>query len=226
MKSKIKKFKGIDYNYRPVSYFSELNGVEHLLLKNIKGEFRRREIKKAIENGTYETIPVAIRRPKLADVVRDQLINLNPLFTGGEYLPDYLPHETEIARIIVKCRTLDVVSIRARPEKGKIYYRIVDEYGTEILIPCMTSDIPLSLLGLVELICVKNILGSDYDLPWEFIRVHMDRMDISDDPYILREFVEVDSIYYPSLSDHYSKEIDEQFPHWIDEWKANNKIGG
>jgi hypothetical protein len=226
MQNKIKTFSGIDYNYRPVSDFSTLDEVEHLLLKNIRGEFRRREIKKAIKHGTYETIPVAIRRERLDDAVRDQLINLNPLFTGGEYLPDYLPHETEIARIIVKCGTLDIVSIRARPKEGKIYYRIVDEYDSEISVLCMTSKVPLSLLELIELICVKNILDSDYDLPWEFIRVHIGCMDETDDPYILREFVEVDSIYYSSLWDHYSKEIDELFPYWIDKWKSNNKVGG
>ena len=43
---------------------------------------------------------------------------------GGEYLPDLLPNEVEIARVVLKSTTMDVQSIRARRTKHRIIYRI------------------------------------------------------------------------------------------------------
>jgi hypothetical protein len=47
---------------------------------------------------------------------------------GGEYLPNLMPNEVEIARVTMTSTTMDVISIRARHTKHKIIYRIVDEY--------------------------------------------------------------------------------------------------
>ena len=56
MKNKIKKYESIDYDFRTGSYFDELNDLKRLLLKNVKGAFRRN-----IDPGYYEMVIKEIR---------------------------------------------------------------------------------------------------------------------------------------------------------------------
>ena len=64
------------------------------------------------------------------------------MFMGGEYLPDYLPEEVEIARVAMESTTADVISIRAFMEADNlIHYRVVDEY--EFSQPFTESPRPL-----------------------------------------------------------------------------------
>ena len=78
------------------------------------------------------------------------------MFMGGEYLPDLLPDEVEIARATLKSTTMDVISVRARPTKHRIIYRIVDEYYDENLFHYhliqKTSIRPLTMRQLIALI--------------------------------------------------------------------------
>ena len=45
---------------------------------------------------------------------------------GGEYLPDYLPTEVEVARIDLQSIMRDAISIRACRDPKGIRYRVVD----------------------------------------------------------------------------------------------------
>ncbi len=57
----------------------------------------------------------------------------------------------EIARINIDSTTSDVTSVYARPGKGRIYYRVVDEYQGDSLTEKRTrsSKRPLSLGVLI-----------------------------------------------------------------------------
>jgi hypothetical protein len=134
MTNKIKTFEGIDYDYRPVSYFSDLDGIEHLLLKNVKGEYHCREIKQIIKHGTDEELSEMIRDAQLSTTTSDMEDQSELMSISGENLPDYYPNEVEISRIIMGRRILTIISIRAQPKSGEILYRVVDEFDTKVAI--------------------------------------------------------------------------------------------
>jgi hypothetical protein len=83
--------------------------------------------------------------------------SVHPWLMGGEYLPDALTNEVEIARIVMKSVTMDVVSIRARRTKHRIVYHIVDEYTDEereyiFKVSPKTSIRPLRFRQLIAMI--------------------------------------------------------------------------
>ena len=49
-------------------------------------------------------------------------------------------------------------------------------------------------------------------------------MDIHENPWDYRDFVEVSSEYYPRLSEHYEKEIEDNYPAWVAEWIKDNEL--
>ncbi|MBA2527010.1 MAG: hypothetical protein H0V18_14700 [Pyrinomonadaceae bacterium] len=75
-----------------------------------------------------------------------------PYVDVGEYLPDLLPGEVEIARIVLKSSTGDVVSIRARANVKRITYRVVDEYETSFNFEPRESAAPLTLKEILDMI--------------------------------------------------------------------------
>ena len=117
--------KDFNLNYRPESYWdSAVSG-----LTNIKGEMRRRIIKKAFSDGNFINLPGEIFSDELSQDERHLTTSIHPAFMGGEYLPPYLPGEVEIARVSLKSVTWDVYSIRARQtDDGLTRYRVADEY--------------------------------------------------------------------------------------------------
>ena len=122
----------IDLQFRPQSYWDSANPLT-AILGNIKGE-NRRQMARDFITGSAAEILGEINSDLLADVIDDGLRNelgsLHPSWMGGEYLPDYLPGEVEIARIVLASVTQDIISVRARRRRGgtRILYRIVDEY--------------------------------------------------------------------------------------------------
>ena len=72
---------------------------------------------------------------------------------GGEYLPPLRKGEVEIARISLASVTADQISVRARRSRGRIRYRVVDEYMETSTYVChpASSVSPLSLGELIAL---------------------------------------------------------------------------
>ena len=88
------------------------------------------------------------------------LADMRPSWMDGEYLPEYLPGEVEIARLVLESVTQDVVSIRARRRgsERRIVYRVVDEFGSEFDFSPRSSRRPLSHGELARLIdTLRNI---------------------------------------------------------------------
>ncbi|WP_145979400.1 hypothetical protein [Ramlibacter tataouinensis] len=157
----------IDLTYRPRSYFwaSDL-GVN--LASSIKGASRKRLYEQSIAEG--EPAPPGLMQPKLSDKERNAWGWIHPQLMGGEYLPDRAGGEVEIARIAINSTTQDVTCVYVRKGKGRLFYRVVDEYGGDTLEQpsSRTSLQPLSLGGLTEFFLrawnLKGCLGSNFDL--------------------------------------------------------------
>ena len=131
---------GIDLAFRPRSYFWPL-GLETHLLTRIKGAERKAALKRLIDAGRHDEISDLLAQSALSDVERQALGRMHPAFMGGEYLPDMLEAEVEIARITIASTTQDVTSVYARRGKNRIGYRVVDEYAVREEHPhfCTTS---------------------------------------------------------------------------------------
>jgi len=78
------------------------------------------------------------------------------------YLPDYLPGEVEIARIMIESILEDIISIRARWRSGRYRYRVVDEHGVWVELCRKSSMKPLTLGQLIDLIQGSNQVGDPY----------------------------------------------------------------
>lgn len=120
---------------------------------------------------------------------------------GGEYLPPYQPGKVEIVRIELKSTTADVISVRARPEGGKIAYSISDEYQSEFEVSPPLTDEPLTLNELVSMV---DNGGED-----EFLGIvhtaanYNSTNQTTEDLESLKDVTEVDSDFYPQLAGHY-----------------------
>ena len=147
----MKKYPGIDYGFRPQSYWLD-GDVLQALLRNVKGAERRKLIKAYFKNGNFQELEESFTKISLSDEERFRLASIHPMFMGVEYLPDYARDETEIARIELKSIMADVVSIRARIEDDTIHYSVVDEYEGKFTLETEIGFEPFSLAELVRFI--------------------------------------------------------------------------
>ena len=156
-----------------------------------------------MEAGDGDFPPEGLLRPILEPGLRDLLGKIHPNFMGGEYLPDYLPEEVEIARVARNSTTGDVISIRANlEENGLLHYRVVDEYAREFRLPHEVSDLPLSTSQMIQLI--DGAEWDDTGLILPFLEVNCEY----DDAERLRDFIWVSSDFYPALAGHYRRVSD------------------
>ncbi|MBV8970124.1 MAG: HNH endonuclease [Verrucomicrobia bacterium] len=127
----IKLYTGIDYRFRPESYWAAARNPLEAALRNVKGRNRREMIKDYYEAGNLDQLGESLLGDTLDEQSRKNLKLIHPTFMGGEYLPDYARSEVEIARIELESTTNDVISLRARSSGLRIKYRLVDEYASE-----------------------------------------------------------------------------------------------
>ena len=117
-----------DLQFRPTSYWGD---PAQMLIANIKGEHRKRWVMEHIEQGNIDEIQEWMLDESLSPEARELVGKLDPVFMGGEYLPDCRENEVEIARVSLASATGDVITIRARREGDLIGYFVGDEYETE-----------------------------------------------------------------------------------------------
>ena len=91
------------------------------LLTRIKGAERKAALKRLIDAGRHNEIPDLLAQSTLSGRERQALGLIHPAFMGGEYLPNLLQTEVEIARITIASTTQDVTSVYARRGKHRIY---------------------------------------------------------------------------------------------------------
>ena len=207
----MKRYPGIDYDQRPTSYWND-ETLEQAILKNIKGDFRREEIRKAIAAGTLEAIPEEILKEALSENVRRFTGRIHPRFMGGEYLPDLEATEVEIARIALRSTTFDVISVRARrTAKGTILYRVVDEYEGDFQLSRKRSKKPMGLREMIVFLEQTGLEGMRGGLMLGYNNMNADYMDRSEWPD-LRNFTRISSEFYPQLYEH----CEQVFDDWVE----------
>ena len=202
----MKEYPGIDYGFRPQSYWLDRD-VLQALLRNVKGAERRKMIKAYYKNGNFQELEESFSKISLSDEERFRLASIHPMFMCGEYLPDYERDETEIARIELNSTMADVISIRACIDEGEtIEYSVVDEHDGKFNLWTEWSDKPFSLSELVDFIDRTELEGSSYSgLSLSFNNSNAECMDKED----LVGFTTISSEIYPGLEDHYGKVFTE-----------------
>ncbi len=179
----------IDTRYRPKSYFGPRSLEDHTLGK-VKGAAAREMLTGHPELGGPEILERMVSG-EISPQVLASLGNVHPMFLGGNFLPDATDGEIEIARIEIASTTGDVTALLARAERGKIRYRIVDEYEGETLnSPTRkTSDKPLSL----------GEMANFFLAAWSLVDVL--RMNFDEDLESALGFFTAKSAFYPDFDD-------------------------
>ncbi len=160
-----------DFGHRPDWWTppDPITAITH----NITGQCRREMVREilsgdASRDAPNEEIAAVLRQVEpelLADCLAEHLFveGVDPRWMGGEYLPSYRRGEIEIARLISDSATMDVVSFRARRvANGRIHYRAVDEYESDLAVSPTSSRRPLSLAELIGLIDSLTIDGCSH----------------------------------------------------------------
>jgi hypothetical protein len=198
------------FSFQPASYWDE-NDPLSAILRNVKGTNRRQMITDYWNAGKIEELEPTLLADNTNPRLRGFLESLHPSFMGGEYLPDLLLSEVEIARIDLQSTTADVISIRARREPGNelIHYRVIDEYDTPLEIKPATSSAPLTQGELISLLDTTND-GEEGGLAHCYNIMNFNGMGEAEP---LRHFTTVTSTVYPDLFDHY----DAEHQQWCEE---------
>ncbi len=192
-------------SFRPESYWKDPDPLA-AILRNIKGTNRRKMITDFWNAGKIEELDPDNLADDADPHLRAFLEAFHPSFMGGEYLPEFLPTEVEIARIELESVTADVISIRARRQPGDelLHYRVVDEYETGFDITPESSEQPLTLAELINLIDTAN--GGDGG----GLALAHNNYCVSDWDSVeqLRHFTRISSTIYPGLLPHYEAVLD------------------
>ena len=203
-----------DFDFRPSSYWDHPDPVT-AILSNIKGQNRRRMVRSLViaqSPAKHHEIPSGFFEPSLDAGTRSQLGGTHPSWMGGEYLPDYLPGEVEIARIVLDSVTQDVISFRARRRRNgrRMLYRVVDEFqepgGARWTCRPASSARPLSLGELIAL--VDGARNDDIEVGPGPLTDEL-RAGYTMDPKEHLDFVTVESDLYPMLFSYYEKRAKE-----------------
>ena len=190
---------GIDLDYRPGSYFWALDANVRLP-SGISGEARRKLYRARIEAGV--NVRDGLDAELLDKPLREAWGRLDPCNMGGEYLPEMLDTEVEIARITIASVTQDVTSVFARRTKHRIRYRVVDEYEGGTL-SGRTTRSSVRPLTLGELEVFFNGAWSIFDvLAMNFGWRSYDREQMQD------FVVGVESEFYPQIGRLYDLRIE------------------
>lgn len=100
----------IDLAYRPENYFWARD-KNITLSSDIKGAERKALYEKLVAVNETDLASTLIKEPTLTLQDRESIGQIHPRFMGGEYLPDRLGEEVEIARITIASTTQDVVIV-------------------------------------------------------------------------------------------------------------------
>jgi hypothetical protein len=195
---------------RPDSYWTASVNPLEAMLRDMKGRRRREMVRDLYAAGKLEGLSNILLSNSLDDEARKRLGLIHPTFMGGEYLPDYGRHETEIVRIELESTTYDVISLRARPVGSRFGYRVVDEYESEFILPQRTSRRPFSLCQLLRFLdSVQQVETGDpsWDRFGFVLSFNQCNLECGAGLEDLQNFTQVYSDQYPDLALHYSRKI-------------------
>ena len=184
-------------DFRPKTYFIP-HAVEEYLVSRVKGDILRQKIITLVDSGEYQSFEDVFNVVAHLPEFQSHLEILAPHFMGGNYLADLEQDEVEIARISINSTTRDVNCVYAKMDYGKIYLRVVDEYGGETLNEPfeLTVEEPLSLGDLTDFFLnacelegtLEANFGNDLDSSLDFFTASSDFYPDLDN--LIREIVE------------------------------------
>jgi hypothetical protein len=205
----MKTYPGINYDFRPESYWSSPDPLA-LILSHVKGSNRRQMIRDYWNAGVLKELDDQLLKDTLTEAERERIGRIHPSFMGGEYLPAFKVGEEEIIRIQLASTTADVISVRARPVSGGIAWRVVDEYPDdgEYTIAPEGSVGPLTLAELIELLDGATYTGGDLEGGLA-LGLNNNSLDGGETAPELRNFTSLESELYPELSAHYERVFDD-----------------
>ncbi|MDP6154034.1 MAG: ankyrin repeat domain-containing protein [Phycisphaeraceae bacterium] len=197
--------KNFNLDFRPETYWD----CPETLVANIKGDIRKRFVVRTLQNGEAESVPAQAFADSVTQDDKESLAESGRAFIGGEELPDYGNGEVEIARVCINPSIHRVISIRASRDGGVIHYDIVDELDSQFKLKPRTSEQPLSLRELVQLIDTARCsgLGNRAGLVTAAIDLALDqsRTDLES----VAGLLDVTSDFYSDLNAWYRLAIDK-----------------
>jgi hypothetical protein len=188
-----------DFNldFRP-TYFGPEDLEKHFGAR-VKGELRRQAAMDMAASGDFDE---EVMSSGLDDEHRKAVGAVHPWLMGGEYLPDLLEGEIEIARVTLASTLMDVTSIRARKSEAGFDYRIVDEYEGELdrefEFEPKTTVSPLSMKEIIGIIDGSELVTGPRDM-------NLEGGATKEEVY---NFAAVTSVFYPDLAAYYSEAND------------------
>lgn len=189
----------LDWKFRPATYWDP----DLAAIANIKGDIRRACLMDSLAGPDPEDEhDEEFRRVSLSEQELEERRGRRPGSLGGEYLPDYLPDEVEIARITLDPAIRRCVAVRARPVRQQIRYRVVCDHGARFVFSPASSDQPLTLEQIAQLLCC--IRETDQATP--LIESHWLRYQQLVETGDAIGAIKVSSLFYPQLTEWYFQE--------------------
>jgi len=213
---------------RPASYFDVPDVVR--AIANIKGTRRKEVAMEHLVDGRLALLDSQLLAESLEGDVHGAWTGVHPSFFGGEALPDALPGEVEIARVVLQAdpdARGEAISARARPaEAGGVVLRVVDEHERAYALERAEVPEPLSLRELVALLdsARRPDLGADGIGLVDRFRAGR----VSDGELVDRilGFVRPISVFYPALAAHLDDRADDWLAGLATRWQMVRRIEG
>ncbi len=213
---------GIDLSFRPASYLADQDPVS-AIVQDIAGAHRRTVVREALTgaDGGMCELDDTLLVDRLSNDQRIALGQIHPSLMGGEYLPERLAGEIEIARVTLDSTTRDVIRLSARRRRRGWVYRMVDEYDTTFELAQQSSVRTLTLAQLVHLLDTADgdmldTAGHGVVMCWPR-SAHLNGTD----PGESADFVSVSSEVYPQLAEYYERRL----ALWAAEWRNEDEEG-
>lgn len=201
---------GIDLEFAPASYLADAGPVE-AIVQQIAGEERRQVVRAMLTRApgmTDAEVDEWLLQDRLSASERVLLGQVHPRFMGGEYLPERVVTEVEIARVSLESSTGDVYSLCARRVGSRWHYRLYDEYGGTFRLAPATSRRPLTMRQLIHLF--DTVEGDELDTLGQGLVLCWGAWQLENGaaPREVLSFVSVSSEVYPELGAYYEGRLE------------------
>ena len=198
-------------NFAPSSYFSDLN-LKTRIRSRVGGQLRKEAV---LKTSSEKFTPPTLLKGQLPEKLRFEQSEIHPQLMGGEYLPHMNVNEVEICRVVLQSTTLDITSIRVSLSDDKLQYFVSDEYEIfEYQLKYPSTCVPLTMAEMVAQIDDCIVIEREQDKTSYEIRglikpvlsMHLERGSNAQE---LKNFITVESSFYPELSRYYLDQISQ-----------------